>query len=288
MGKLRNIVLVIISGSLLFLCGCVNLQSIRAFSEISAESTNYTAIVQDYTKIPDRAIRYLEGNADGVALLKNIAEDRKKQQMVLLTLHKTISQYMKALGELASDEVVPDKPWEETKKDLIAINDGRKHHFIEDDEIAACVNLSKLVPKMLTDLYRQQKLKGIIFKTNKDFQVIITALEKFVEFVYIPSLENEKAYCGNYYSGIISAAREDPPQEAAIGLLREKQFDREDAVDAKVAAARLYLDILNKIGKGHQLLYDDVNSISSKQVLANIAKFGEDISAVYASLKNIE
>lgn len=271
----------------LVLCGCANLKSIRAFSEISSESATYTAFTNDYVGSLERQKGY-QNNIEEKEKLDNIIERRKAQLSGLLAIHKGVSDYMSALGELASDEVISyDKSLDLMSKEMEKIKDENGKPVFEKKEIDAFGALSKLLAKAATDAYRQNKLKEIIESANDDFQELITALTKCVEEGYVESLNNEKEAVKKYYEKILKTAENNPPQDAAIELLRERYIEKKDAVEAKIAAAESYVKILNKIGEGHQLLYNDRDRISSKGLLLTIKGYSKDISSLYKSMKEL-
>ncbi|MFH0771540.1 MAG: hypothetical protein V1933_02850 [Candidatus Omnitrophota bacterium] len=271
----------------LALCGCADLKSIRDFSDISSESAIYTAFAGDYVKSLERQKGY-QSCAEEKEKLDKIIERRKAQLSGLLAIHKEVSDYMSALGQLASDEIISyDKSLDEMHKKMEKIKDENGKPIFEKKDMDAFGALSKLLAKAATDAYRQNKLKEIIGLANNDFQELITALKKCVEGGYIESLKNEEEAVKKYYGKILKTAENNPPQDAAIELLRDRFVEKKDAVDAKINAAESYVKILDKIGKGHQLLYDDRNDISSRLLLSNIKGYSKDISNLYKSVKEI-
>lgn len=273
--------------SSLVLSGCANLKSIRAFSEISSEATTYATFADDYIKTVERQKRYQDASQH--SKLDEIIKEREAQQSVLLAVHKEVSDYISTLGELASDEIISyDKSLDEMSKKMEIIKDKDGKPVFEKAQIDAFGALSKLLAKAATDAYRQNKLQKIIESSNKDFQIIIAILKKYIEIGYIESLKNERGAVEKYYDTIIMTAKMNPPQDAAIELVMDKFIERKDAIDTKKKAAESYLKILNKIGEGHQLLYDKRNEISSEQLLSTIKGYGKDISNLYKSMKELK
>jgi hypothetical protein len=259
----------------LVLPGCADLKSIRAFSEISAESTTYTTFTDDYVKSVERQKRYQDESQAGK--LDEIRKEREAQRPALLAMHKSVSTYMSALGELASDEIISyDKSLDDMSDKIGTIKDKHGNQVFKKEQIDALGALSKLLSKAATDAYRQNKLKEIIASSNKDFQIVITTLKQYIEIGYIGSLDNEKVAVEKYYNTVIATAKHNPPQQAAVELVLDKFIERKDAIDTKNKAAESYIKILNKISEGHQLLYDRRADISSEQLLATIKGYGKD------------
>jgi hypothetical protein len=84
--------------------GCVDLKAIQDFSNISAESTEYTVLVDNYVNFPNRQKRYQP--QDHHPQLDTMAQERLARKTELLLRHHVIEEYMEALGGLAADEIV--------------------------------------------------------------------------------------------------------------------------------------------------------------------------------------
>lgn len=270
--------------TLLFLsCGCANLKAIRAFSAVSAESAAYSAFTEDYVNTIERQKRYQsEGQ---LARLEAIIKERNAQRPGLLAIHKELCDYMNALGHLAADElVVFDESLNELAKEIKGIKDQSGYPAFKKESVDAFGALSRLLAKAATDAYRQKKLKDIIGSSNKDFQIVIGTLGEFFEIGYLESLAAERVAVEKYYRTVISTAEHQPPQQAAVELVKEIFYERKDAIDAKEKGAVTYLKILTKIAKGHQLLFDGRNKLSSDQLLATVRSYGNDISNLYSAV----
>lgn len=196
---------------------------------------------------------------------------------------------MSALGELASDDIISyDKSLDGMSEKIGTIKDKDGNQVFKKDQIAAVGALSKLLFKAARDAYRQAQLKEIIESSNNDFQIVIAALKQYIAIGYIESLNNEKVAVDKYYTTVIETAKRNPPQQAAIELVLDKFIERKDAIDTKMKAAESYIKILNKIGEGHQFLYNKRADISSEQLLATINAYGKDISTLYNAVKELK
>ena len=267
--------------ALVFLSACADLKSIRKFADTSADSAGYTSLSADYPKSIERQKRYQEEKYH--AQLDKEFQKRKAQQPALLALHKGVEEYMSALGALASDELVSyDK-----SVDSLA-GDVKKAKLIDDSKADAFASLTKLITKAATDMYRQRKLKQLIGDSNKDFQTVISAMTDIVGQDFVSSLDNEAAAIDKYYKEIVTIADKAPPQQAAVELLKEKWREKKDEVEVKKQACILYVKTLKTIGGGHQLLFENKDKLSSKQVLDSINSYGKDVSAIYKQIKDLK
>ena len=220
--------------------------------------------------------------------LDTIIEKRKAQLPALLAVHKEISNYMSALGELANDDLVSyDESINSLSTNLGAMKNKDGNQVIKNEQIDAFVALGKILSKAATDAYRQKEITILIQSSNRDFQILINTLKEYIQIGYIESLINEEKAAEKYYQDVIRTAEHNPPQQAAIELVRDKLIERADAIKAKKEAAESYLKILEKIAKGHQLLYDKSSDVSSQKLLAAINGYRIDISNLYSAVNSL-
>ncbi|MCR4289673.1 MAG: hypothetical protein NUV86_05365 [Candidatus Scalindua sp.] len=263
------------------LSACADLKSIRKFADISADSAGYTSLSADYPKSIERQKRYQEEKYH--AQLDKEFQRRKAQQPALLALHKGVEEYMSALGALASDELISyDKSVDSLAGEI------KKAKLIDDTKADAFASLTKLIAKAATDSYRQRKLKQLIGDSNKDFQTVIGAMSDIVGQGFVSSLDNEEVAVDKYYKEIVTIADKAPPQQAAVELVKEKWRGKKDEVEAKKQACSIYVKTLKTIGQGHQLLFDNKDKLSTKQVLDSINSYGKEVSDLYKKIKDIK
>ncbi len=269
----------------LIVSGCVDLKAIRAFSEISSQSATYTNFTDDYVRSIERQKSYQQEDRQ-----KNpdaIIKEREAQRLVFLAIHKEISAYMTTLASLSSNNVISyDHSLDEMAKKMEAIKGENEKNFFKKGEVDAFKSLARLLAKATTNSYRRKDLKQFIELSNKDFQIIIGLLKRFIEIDYIGSLESEKVAVKKYYEDFIKNAKLNPDQQIGIEFL---STDRQNAIETKRKGAESYEKILNKIGEGHQLLYDKRSEIeSSKQLMVTMKVYEKDISALYKTLKELK
>lgn len=95
---------VLIGFLLLTAQGCTDLKAIQDFAALSADSAEYTTLVNDYIESPQRQKRYQPESRH--TKLEQMVQERADQKSTLLIRHAVIEQYMATLGALAADEVV--------------------------------------------------------------------------------------------------------------------------------------------------------------------------------------
>jgi len=194
---------------LLVLSSCVNLEHIKQFAETSTEINTYNQLVDDYVSYPDR-IASLQPESQKPALEK-IKQDRLCQKNGFKALHQVASEYMTALGKLASDEVVTYDA--ELNSFTKTVSSSR---IVKPETVAASGKISKILLKAFTDQWRKNKLKKIIEQSNTDFQNLIEGLKFITEKGFMNELDNEMVAVNNVFRKSMAGGESPPP---AITLL---------------------------------------------------------------------
>jgi hypothetical protein len=155
-------------------------------------------------------------------------------------------------------------------------------------QVDAFTALTKVIAKAATDGYRQRELKRLIMESNSDFQLLVAAMTNIVGTDYVASLENERVAADKYYKEILMISEHAPPQQASIQLVKESWQNIQSNITAKKQICLLYVETLRKIGDGHQLLYDNRDTISSKQVLDSIYTYRNDIEGLFKAINELK
>jgi hypothetical protein len=298
----------------LLVAGCANLQAIRQFAQSSTEAETYRAIANDYAEVQEREKYY--------SLTKLHAEYdkdkkvRKDQTKALLDIQKVIAEYMRALGELAADELVS------YDKSISYLTEGLKAtKSIDTAQIQAFDAITKLLARAMTDMYRQKKLNQVITEANAPLQTLVSAQIKFVE-IYINVLDTEKKSIDRYYGKVIISAVKgnllkfkgidnsviekkmkaldrhygdiiigeinDPIQQGILILVRDNMQEKMDTISKKQEAAKHYIEILKTIGEGHQKLFDGRYKLKSPELLAVIKSYSKYITDMTNAIKALK
>ena len=297
------IILVVIQG--LFLTGCADLSAIRKFAETSSQAESYKAITNDYIRSEERQLYYVKGKERRDRLATDI---KKRQELVgaLLALQTLMAKYMQSLGALAADEL---PAYDEEIDSLVGALEKAaffKESGISAKELTAGSNIAKLLARAATDAYRQNKLREVISAANADIQIII-AKQKEILTDYKRSLVTEQRemidYYGQvivksipkeyftdkepkpeYYGDIIIDAKMDPPQKAALLLLRDHLQEKLTAAEERKKAISEYEKVLDNIAAGHQHLFANRDALSKDLVISTIKGYSANISRAYEAL----
>ena len=255
--------------------GCADLKAIQDFASISAESAEYTQLVDNYLTFPDRQKRYQASNRH--QQLDQMARARAEQKKALLLRHEMIEEYMEALGRLAADEIVDHT--EEISKLSQAVQEGVG---TGPEETKAFGKMASLLTKVASNKWRQGKLQTLIEESNAPLQVVLGTLQKIVNEGFRGDGQTEQAALRNYYTTIIMESN-DPAGKAA---LKEWQELRIAQSSERMEGIQTYSQLLQEISKGHQQLYDQRNDLNP-QVLRQLQKSVEEMRELLALVKTI-
>jgi hypothetical protein len=259
---------------LLQAAGCANLTAIREFASVSSESAAYTTLVTEYVESPMRVKRYQPSARH--AELERMAAERRVQREVLLLRHQLIQEYMDALGQLAADEaVVYDREISALGR---AATDAK---FLDAKEGEAFSAVTRILLRAVTDGWRRRQLTRLVEDTNPHFQVVVGSLRTIVRQGFAADAENERVAINRYYTDLVRESRD----RAGIEAVKEWQEVRLEGVGTRDKAIRAYAEILDKIGRGHQRLYDGRHDVSARAVLADLKGYSKELRALVGAVK---
>jgi len=139
--------------------GCMDLKAIQGFANISAESAEYTTLVDNYLDFPNRQKRYQPENQH--ARLDAMAQDRMTRKTKLLLRHEIIEEYMEALGELAADGIV-----DQTKELSQLTTALQTQAGTSPKETDAFEKIAGVLTKVVRDGWRKRQLQELIKPSN--------------------------------------------------------------------------------------------------------------------------
>jgi len=257
--------------------GCsTNLKAIQDFANLSAESAEYTALVDEYVEFPNRQKRYQPPSRH--ASLDTMAQERATQKTALLLRQSILETYMHSLGRLAADEIVDNT---EKLGNLSAAL--QKQAGTNPEETEAYKKIAGILTKVASDRWRQRQLRELIEQSNPPVQRILGVLKQIVSDGFGGDLQTEQAAIKNYYSTLIMESN-DPAGKAALAEWKEL---RTSQVQDRSQAVQTYRTILDNISDGHQQLFDRRDALDSKQVLQQVAQSVKDLRTLLDTIKQL-
>ena len=254
--------------------GCVDLKAVQDFANISAESAEYTSLVDNYLDFPNRQKRY---RPEQHAHFDAMAQERMAQKTELLIRYEIIQEYMEALGELAADGIV-----DQTKEFSKLTTALQTQASTSPNETAAAGKIAGFLTKAITEGWRQKQIQELIKKTNSPLQDHLTTLIGIVEG-YELSETIERDNIKRYYKTKILESK-DP---AGIAALKEWQKIREGASADRTQTIQTYASLLKKIAEGHQKLYDNRKDLATAQLVKQIKQSVKELKDLLNTIKKI-
>ena len=284
MQSIRKYVSVLLSTTILALVGgCANLGEIREFGKLSADSAGYTQLTDDYLSSPVRQKKYTFSNEKEVRdKLDELMKSRAVQAEKLKLYHKAIESYMKALADLAGDEVT------NSDKELGSLIDNAKStNLVPQDQADALKSISSVLSDAATNLYRQRKLHDVIDRANAPLQNVISGLIFNVGSAYPEAINGEEQYFVSYYQVLLATAKEplttskEPREPAAAQLIIDLVAEKRPAFESRRKAATAYVATLKNIGIAHQYLHDNRDRLSNDEVRSAMKHYATEIYSAY-------
>ena len=264
-----------LTGWLLILAqGCADLKAIQDFAALSADSAEYTALVNDYIESPGRQKRYQPESRHST--LEQMIQERADQKSTLLLRHAVIEKYMAALGALAADEAI-----DKTEELSQLTNALQTQVGANPQETEAFGKIAGILTKVASDRWRQRQLRDLIEQSNEPVQQILGTLRQIVGEGFIGDLETEQAALRNYYITLTMESA-DPAGKAALA---EWQEFRSSQIADRRTAIQNYATLLQTIATEHQQLYDQRHDLTNPNLLKQVGKTVKDLKKLLSLVK---
>ena len=263
----QQITMILVMGLLLLaIQGCADLKAIQDFAALSADSAEYTTLVNDYIDSPQRQKRYQPESRQ--TDLDRMTQERNDQKPSLLLRHAVIEKYMSALGALAADEAVDHSTELSELATALKTQAGTS-----PKETEAFGKMAGILTKVVSDRWRQRQLRDLIEQSNDPVQQILSSLQQIIGGGFVGDLDNEQAALQNYYRTLTMESN-DPAGKAA---LQEWQEFRMNTVNNRRASLQRYADLLQSIAAEHQQLYDQRHDLTNPNLLKQVGKQVKDL-----------
>jgi hypothetical protein len=259
--------------------GCASFKEVKSFASLSSNAASYGVLTRDYIEALDRRKQYQPEKFHGELEAQKMR--REAQRASLDILQQTVTDYMQALGGLASGEIRAfDKSLEDLSKNL---NDATLLDNNEKDAVGA---LSTILARTVTATYRLHELKKIVQEGNQPLQDVINATRRIVKKGMIGDLRVESTLVERYYDNFMLAP-DNPVEPVAMALAKEAKAEAMGRVDNRIRSVQAYDNVLEKIARGHQYLYDHRDMISNDEFDRQLKQYIGELRSAYKSLLDI-
>jgi hypothetical protein len=273
---------------LVLVTSCKNLKTVEEFSQTSVRvKTTATLVSNDaYASCLRTARQYKrykplkptdEGNITPPSLDEKIpifpsadsfkaieenekACDTKKEDADIITqANTTLTNYMEALGRLASGDTVKfDQNLDALEKSINGLTGLVPN--APTDEINSGLKIARFIFNQFTLAFRRENIKEAILCANQSISEYTDGLKFVGQKYYIEgTLRNERIAMDNYYQSLkpdISAQPSQASERIATFILRRQYGDELVALSNREQAGQAYIQILSETAKTHNELRD--------------------------------
>jgi hypothetical protein len=283
----KVLAVVLVSAFLLGASGCANLQAVRDFAKTSAATADYRQIVADYAMSPERQKRYQpERSAPDLNVQ---AKAREEQKPKLEAVQSILVEYMTALGDLAAD----DLPNVDNQVDALgkALENakfvGNGDAAISKETGTAAATIAKILTHAVLDHWRQKQTSRIVREANDSVQTVSAGLREIVLNDFSASLDAEEEAVRKYFEAAIAASTAGGDTTGVPPLARILWLEHSDQLQTRRAKLTSYAEVLAKIGKGHEDLNNNVDSLQDKAMKERLRAYAKDLQSLYTAIATL-
>jgi hypothetical protein len=264
----------------LFLVGCANLKGMRDFASESAKLSAYTELTTRFRDTYQREQPYLSSEADRLAQEND--KRRKAAYEDLLKIHQTVSLYMQTLAKLAGENTF------DLSKKIDSLGAGIKAYpdlGIDEKQVNAVVNISKVITKWITTAYQERAVRNVVMEGDAHLQTLLDGMMGLVRY-YKKTNDNEKNTVLGFFEVEIPYA--DTPKDKLLATLARVHMQSKTS---EYMNAQLKYDEAEKgirsIATGHRKLLENIDKLSVDEVESMISTFAKDIKTIRNNLQEI-
>jgi hypothetical protein len=259
--------------------GCTPPDAVRKFTATASESAR--ALPPVFKDLPESCTRrqMAERPADEIADVSEEARTACKPlqdvEPKLTAAVKVLSNYLKALNQLASGSIVSfDK-----EIDGFASNLEGTGAF-SDAQAKAAGGLAKFLANAAAGGFQRKKLAEALQNTDKDVKTLCDGLGAIISQDYERVLQNEEGALRSRYRDAIAG---DTAHNSASALIIQEYWRRDLAgLDHKRTAAKNAVEMLNKIRDGHHSLAASSGQWNAKELVQAIEPYTDSMQRLFA------
>jgi hypothetical protein len=253
------------------------LSSCRSFSEINSLAMKSSESLKEFKSLEYNFTvncnetcyqRALEDKRFALAPPTCDCAEEKKTDKNVKRLFTVLDTYFKGLQRLSNDKLV------KISFDIIA-DPLTENQFIKEADIKPFINLSQSITTMITNKYRAKQLNTAIEKANPDVLLLLEKIQQIIEQNLVPTLTNKRGELQQVYLEIFSDSLNSNYDRF---MIKDRYFKELNAITNKESELLKYSKSLNKIAKGHQLLYDNRNNLDKETTKNAIVELYTELS----------
>lgn len=257
--------------SVALITGCTNLNAVRDFAKEAAALGDYRPVPADFveTNVRMQALYGREASADQLAPIKSYRKLFEQRQVVLV-------KYMGALASLAEDDLLSCK----SNLDQVA-SAATAADVLEKADANLFASAANLTLKIATDGARRRLIHEIVGRCDQPVQRLTKALAETVEADYLESLKREQQAEDSLLLDV-KASKDQGLSRLANYTMQEHRI----ALAQRMASAKAFAKALTKVAEGHARLAAHPGDFTTKEFIAEIKGYQDEIKNLHQQLKN--
>jgi hypothetical protein len=156
---------------------------------------------------------------------------------------------------------------------------------IEDEHVKAYTNLSGIILRATTDLYRRNMIKKYVEEANVHVQLLLQKFQFIIQENLKEELDFRKERLYDYYMEMkMGNTLSDYEKGKAAGDYWQQISD----ILSKQEQINAFAGSLTTISEGHQKLYDNRNKMSAKELAVELAGYACDIQDIISEFNKFK
>lgn len=275
--------------------GCANLGAVREFAASSASMTGYQAVTEHYVSSADRQLADLPPDKRFDATRKNLQTLKAitaQDKATLLKLHATTTGYMSALAQLAGEDTYSISPEIKQVSGTIQASESLK---INADHVSAYSNIAQRVTDWVLAAKQARDVKHLIKENGADMDKLLEAMQLATQAYgivlqqEIQSHELVTDYRQAQWSAKLPGDTGLTPErrEVIATLLRRSALADTSAQQQALKAQQAAAAGLDKVRHAHQVMLQNVDRLSAKEVQALLRQAASDLKSIRQSISGL-
>lgn len=261
------------------LASCVNLRYIGEFSETSTEGIQqFDTLSPSFFEVCLQDCRQENIHKFDIHNTDCDCTMNEKADSITLLIYNTTREYFDGLSDLGNNELTAYR----TDDFSQALTTGNFEPIkLNENDVKAYSDISTLLLRTFTDSFRRKKIKKYIIQAHEPLLTLLHFLELNLAGNLRGKLEVQKSGLKNFYFDFIKDKRLSDYERTKFA---EDYFRRISEITAQQQSLETYALILQEIAKGHEILYDNVEQLSDKEVRIRLAGLGTQMKNTIFSL----
>lgn len=264
--------------------GCVSLRSVSDFSSASVSGIKkFDDIAYSFHRhcmqsCGFEAIRSFEIRRE----TECDCADYRKADRITRQIYNSLKSYFTGLSNL-SDNKLTSYNFKSLENSLTKGDFGTIS--IDDEDVEAFTNLSGILLRASTDLYRRSRIRDYIGEANSHVQIL---LEKF-QFIVGQNLKRELDFRKEkLYSYYREMKLGNTLNDYEKGKAATDYYNQISDIQTMQKQMDAFARSLNSISEGHQELYDSRNKISARELAIRLAGYACDIQDIISEMDKLK